>query len=115
MNCFPQSTRFCVSGFPQAASASHHCGRAGGLTCASGVAVDFLRRAALVIVYFSADIQVVLVCRRVNPEAVFKASLVVFNTKYHLLFFSLARTELNGTATFFRPYREIRLRQRSWP
>jgi hypothetical protein len=37
----------------------------------------------------------------VNPGAAFKASLFVFRTRYHLLFFSLARTELKGTATSF--------------
>jgi len=31
----------------------------------------------------------------VNPGAFFKVSLFVFRTRYHLLFFSLARTELN--------------------
>ena len=40
--------------------------------------------------YFAAGIHVVLVLSYVNPGAVFKASLVVFKTKYHLLFFSLA-------------------------
>ena len=40
--------------------------------------------------YFAAGIHVVLVLSYMNPGAVFKASLVVFKTKYHLLFFSLA-------------------------
>ena len=38
-----------------------------------------------------------------NPGAVFNASLFVLRTNYHLLSFSLARTDLKGTATSFSP------------
>src|ERR1700731_4821516 len=53
--------------------------------------------------YFAAGIHEVLVLSYVNPGAVFKASLVVFKTKYHLLFFTLACTSLKGIATSFSP------------
>src|SRR6266850_2123567 len=53
--------------------------------------------------YLAADTHVVLVLSYVNPGAVFRASLVVFKTRYHLLFFSLAWRALKGIATSFSP------------
>jgi hypothetical protein len=46
--------------------------------------------ATLQMIYLVAGSHVVLGLSYVNPGAAFKASLVVFKTKYHLLFFSLA-------------------------
>jgi hypothetical protein len=42
--------------------------------------------------YLAADTQVVLVLSYMNPGAVFRASLVVFKTRYHLFVF-LTRAE----------------------
>jgi hypothetical protein len=53
--------------------------------------------------YLAADTHVVLVLSYVNPGAVLRASLVVFKTRYHLLFFSLACKALKGIATAFSP------------
>src|SRR6202022_4895136 len=53
--------------------------------------------------YFAAGIHVVLFLSYVNPGAVLRASLVVFKTRYHLLFFSLACNALKGIATSFSP------------